>query len=157
MRANVFRPRHLIWVLAIFAAACGFTPVYAPGSDVAVALSDIELEEPKNEQSYLFVREMEDRLGRPANASRLLKYKITIRGEGVESETERRRFVGAATYQLFEKKTDSIVASGAVDTFTGYSVSDGIFVAARQDAIKRLIVILADQMTRELTIKLSKP
>ena len=146
----------LLAALASF-AACGFTPVYAPGSQTGVALSDIELEEPKNEQGYLFVREMEDRIGRPSNASKLLRYTITIRGEGVESDTERRRFVGVANYQLIDKKTLAVEQTGAVDTFAGYSVSDGLFITARQDAIKRLIVILADQMTRELAIKLAQP
>lgn len=147
--------RRCLCCVVVFVGACGFTPVYAPGSDTAVALADIELEEPKNEQGYLFAREMEDRIGRHANASKLLRYNITIRGEGVESDTERRRFVGAASYQLIDKSTLAVEQSGAVDTFAGYSVSDGLFITARQDAIKRLIVILADQMTRELTIKLA--
>ncbi len=155
MTKTRLHPRLLLLTLVFCLSACGFTPVYAPGSQVGAALSDIQLEAPQNEQSYLFAREMEDRIGRATNASKLLRYTVTIRGEGIESDTERRRFVGAATYQLIDKQTLAVVEEGAVDTFTGYSVSDGLFITARQDAIKRLIVILADQMTRELTIKLS--
>ena len=151
------RPLLLLSVLLIGLASCGFTPVYAPGTDSAAALSEIEIAEPRNEQGYLFVREMEDRLGRASNATKLLNYKITIRGEGVESDTERRRFVGAVNYELIDLKTRAVLERGTVDSFAGYSVSDGLFSSARQDAIKRLVIILADQVTRELIVKLAAP
>ena len=136
-------------------ASCGFTPVLAPGSNSAAALSDIVVEEPKNQFGYLFVREMEQRVGRNLDGSKLLKYKITVRGEGIESDTDRRRFVGLIIYELIDTKTATPIAVGSVDSFVGYSVSDGLFISARQDAIERLIIILANQVTRELMIKLS--
>ena len=136
-------------------ASCGFTPVLEPGSDTAAALSDITVEAPKNQFGYLFVREMEQRVGRNLGGSKLLKYKITIRGEGIESDTDRRRFVGVIIYELIDTNTAKPIVVGSVDSFAGYSVSDGLFSSARQDAIERLIVILANQVTRELMIKLS--
>ncbi len=151
------RPLLLASLLLIALASCGFTPVYAPGTKSAAALSDIKIAEPSNEQGYLFTREMEDRLGRAANPSKLLNYKITIRGEGVESDTDRRRFVGAVTYELIDINTRAVLEKGAVDSFAGYAVSDGLFSSARQDAIKRLVIILADQLTRELIVKLAAP
>lgn len=147
----------LVSILLFGLASCGFTPVYAPGTDSAAALADIELAEPRSEQGYFFVREMEDRLGRAANPSKLLNYKITIQGEGVESDTDRRRFVGVVNYELIDRETRTVLERGAVDSFAGYSVSDGLFITAQQEAIKRLIVILADQLTRELIIKLAAP
>ena len=142
-------------VLTIGLASCGFTPVYAPDSETAAALSDISLAAPKNEHSYLFVREMEERLGRASGGSKLLNYKITIKGEGVESDSDRRRFVGVVLYDLVDQDTSKTVLTGSADSFTGYSVSNGLFVSARQDALERLIVILSDQVTRDLMIKLS--
>lgn len=150
--------RHLFapaLLLMLTLAACGFTPVYAPGSATVTALSDIMLEAPRNRTSYLFVREMEERLGRPAEAGRLLRYRISIRAEGVESDTERRRYVGIVTYHLVDRDSGARIASGTVDSFTGYSVSDGLFVSADQKARERLIVILADQVMRELMVRLS--
>lgn len=143
--------------LLFWLASCGFTPVYAPGSQTAAALSDILIAPPTNQSSYLFVREMEERLGRPADASRLLNFQITVKPEGVESDTERRRFVGVVNYTLVSRDTGQTITSGAVDNFAGYSVSNGLFVSARQDALERLMVILADQLTRELIVKLSSP
>ncbi|WP_299848788.1 LPS assembly lipoprotein LptE [uncultured Roseovarius sp.] len=144
-------------LVTLVVAACGFTPVYAPGSDTAQVLSQIEIAEPRNQNSYLFVRAMEERLGRPTDADKILKHKVSVVGEGVESDTDRRRVVGAVSYQLTDKKTKKLLASGNVDTFAGYSVSDGLFAGAQQDAIERLIIIMADQLTRELMIKLAKP
>lgn len=149
----------ITWALIslLSAASCGFTPVYAPGTGTQQALSEIEIAEPKSKQSYLFVREMEDRIGRSTNPSKLLKYEVKIRGEGVESDSDRRRFVGVVTYRLIENETKKLVASGSVDSFAGYSVSDGLLISAREDAVDRLIVILADQVTRELIAKLAQP
>ena len=147
----------LFLVLATGLASCGFTPVYAPGSESAANLSDIRIAAPRNEQGYLFVREMEERLGRNSQASKFLKFNITIRGEGVESETERRRFVGAVSYELLDIRSQAVLARGSVDSFTGYSVSGGLIVSARQDAVQRLVVILADKLVQELIVKLAKP
>ncbi len=157
MRKNQLFPIVRAFALIALVASCGFTPVYAPGSQTALALSTIEVEEPKNQNSYLFVRAMEDRLGRPTDADKLLKYKVTIKPEGVESDNDRRRVVGVTNYRVVMKGTKKVVASGAVNSFAGYSVSDGLFAGARQDAVERLITIMADQMTRELIIKLSGP
>lgn len=155
MRGTGFRPFLMASIMALGLAACGFTPVYAPGTRSAETLADIKVAPPTNRNSYLFVREMEERLGRNLNASNLLKYEITVKPEGVESDTERRRFVGVVSYELVELGTETVVTTGAVDTFTGYSVSNGLFVSAQDDALERLIIILSDQLTRELAAKLS--
>lgn len=155
MRNTGFRRLIQGIVLLMAVASCGFTPVYAPGSQTAQKLSEIAVAAPNGQYSYLFARAMEDRLGRPTNPASLLKYQITIKGEGVESDTERRRFVGAVSYELLETGTDVVLASGAVDSFAGYSVSNGLFVSAQQGAIERLISIMADQLTRELMVKLA--
>ena len=155
MSGTRYRSMLLIFGFLAGLASCGFTPVYAPGTRSAAVLSDIQIAAPQNEQGYLFVREMEDRLGRATNASKLLNYKITIRGEGIESDTERRRFVGVVTYELVDRGTGAVLEQGAVDSFAGYSVSDGLFISARQDAIRRLVIIMADQLTRELIVKLA--
>lgn len=142
--------------LLLALSSCGFTPVYAPGSQTAVALSDISVSAPTNQLSYLFVRAMEERLGRPANPSKTLRYQIKVEPEGVENESERRRFVGVVTYELISRDTKAKIVGGAVDSFTGYSSSDGLFASARQDALERLMIILADQVQRDLIVKLSR-
>lgn len=135
-------------------ASCGFTPVYAPGSQIGQSMSGIELAEPNSQNGYLFVRAMEAHLARPANADKVLRYRVSVVHEGVESDSNRRRVVGTATYRLHEIGTNKLIATGAVNSFAGYSVSDGLFAGARQDAIERLIKILADQTIRDLIVKL---
>lgn len=151
------RPFLLISLLLIGLASCGFTPVYAPGTNSAAALSEIKVAEPKNEPGYIFVREMEDRIGQATNPTKLLNFRIAINGEGIESDTERRRFVGVVYYKLIDLNTRAVLEQGTVDSFASYSVSDGLFISARQEAIKRLVIILADQLTRELIVKLAAP
>jgi LPS-assembly lipoprotein len=67
--------------------------------------------------------------------------------------------VGRIDYKLIDLATDTTVATGQVDNFTGYSATGDTVetLAAQRDALERLMVILADQVVRDLTVTADLP
>jgi LPS-assembly lipoprotein len=135
--------------------ACGFTPVYKEGSQSAQTLSDIQVAAPSTREDYLFVRNMEERLGRNDNAKLLLAYNIQIYSEGIELYgAARARQVGVVRYRLITYDNNTTIATGVVDSFTGYD-TDGLgYLRNRRNATERLMQILTDKTITDIIIKL---
>lgn len=130
--------------------ACGFTPAFAPGSSSAEYLSDISFSPPNSHVTYLFVKRMEERLGRNLNAGKILRYNIDIKEEGYELASNRVQRVGTLRYQLISRNDQRVLQKGAIQSFTGFTVSGRLFDSTRRDADERLVVILADKLVTEL-------
>jgi len=143
-------------VLVLTLAACGFTPVYAPGSPVARNLSDISPADPYNRVGYLFVRDLEERIGHNPDASLLLKHNITISETGLEIDAARVQVIGTVDYHLVSRSDESLVATGSVNSFVAYTPLNELNDTARRDAFERLMRILADRTVTDLMIKLSR-
>ncbi|APG48608.1 putative secreted (periplasmic) protein [Phaeobacter porticola] len=147
---------------ALLVAACGFTPVYAPGGTGSALYGAVTVQAPEtlgaNEDSdaYFLVQNLETRLGRSAAGDYGLDLKLRTRSEGqaitADNEITRYSIVGEAAYVLTRKSDGAIVASGDVENFTGYSATGTTVetLAGERDAHRRLMVILADQITTEL-------
>lgn len=143
-------------ILVLTLAACGFKPVYAPGSPVAQNLSDITPADPYNHVGYLFVRDLEERIGHNPDAGMLLKYDIAILETGLEIDAARVQISGEVGYHLISRADGSPVTSGSVTSFVAYSPEGELYVAARRDALERLMRILADKTVTDLMVKLSQ-
>ena len=64
--------RRFLLALPLALAACGFTPVYAPGGTGAALRGKVTIVAPESEEGYLILRNVEERLGRAqANVYRL--------------------------------------------------------------------------------------
>lgn len=148
------------------AAGCGFRPVYGPGGAAEGLSGQILVDPPLEPTGYLFVRAMEGRLGLPQAPVYRLAVDIDLAEEGFgitpSRDTTRFRITGSATYRL-EGLGDGVqVTSGTVASFTSYAApvigadrvtnaGDPVTVrAARQDAVERLMTILADQTVARL-------
>lgn len=149
--------RRTFLILPLALAACGFTPVYGPGGAGAALRGRVRVQEPESPDSYLLVRTLEDRLGRPAGAPAYeLRYILTTKSEGqavtATNETTRYSLVGRVDYTLTALATGTIAASGQVDNFTGYSATGSTVetLAGERDASERLMTILADQIVTRL-------
>ena len=148
--------RHiLLAALALPLTACGFTPVYGPGGTGTALQNQVLVAAPNNRDSFLMVRRLEERLGRPGTATYTLSLNLQVREEGLvideDGNTDRFNVIGAAGYVLTDQAGTSL-ASGTVNSFTGYSTTGNTVVtlAAQRDARARLMVILADQITARL-------
>ncbi|WP_109464973.1 LPS assembly lipoprotein LptE [Albibacillus kandeliae] len=142
--------------LAVLVAACGFEPVYAPGGTGAALRGQVEFDIPDTRDGYLLTRNLEERLGRTQVGSYHLSVKpsVTSEGQAVTKSGDITRFslVGRASYVLRRVSDESIVASGTVENFTGYSATGTTVetLASQDDARDRLMVILADQITARI-------
>ncbi len=142
--------------LAPALAACGFTPVYAPGSTASTLRGRVEVAPPETADSYLLVEELEDRLGRPATPAYRLGYVLITESQGqaitAASDITRYSVVGRVAYELRPIDSDRVLASGEVQNFTGYSATGSTVetLAAERDANARLMTILADQIVAQL-------
>ncbi|MCG6904702.1 MAG: LPS assembly lipoprotein LptE [Rhodobacter sp.] len=137
-------------------AACGFSPVYAPGGAGDGLRHAILVQEPDNRNEFSFVSQLEKRLGRAQSAPYALNYTIRTRTKGVgitpAQETTRYNLFGIAKYEVIDRATGKSVSSGMVENFTGYSATSLIVgtQSVTRDANERLMVVLADQVVTRL-------
>ena len=133
-------------------AACGFSPVYAPGGAGDGLRGSILVDAPDDRNSFVFVSRVEERLGRAQAARYTMAYDITTLSEGVgitpAQETTRFNLFGTVSYQIIDTTTGKPVTTGQVENFTGYSATSLIVgtQSVTRDANERLMVVLADQI-----------
>ncbi len=120
-------------------------------------LNNVLVDEPKANESYLLVRELENRLGQPGGAPKFglsLAMQLDERGVGRTSAQVTNRFdvTGSVTYALRDMDNKEVLTTGKVSSFTSYSASGSTVseLAARDDAYERLMVILADRIVVDL-------
>ena len=146
----------LALLLAAPLAACGFAPAYGPGGAAAALRGAVALAEPADRDGFDFAARLEDRLGR-ANAPRFrLDWSVetTPVGAGITPTGAITRYTlqGKATWRLTRAAGGETVASGTVESFTSYATSGSTVatLTAEDDARRRLMVILADQVVARL-------
>lgn len=146
--------------------ACGFTPAYGPGGAAQGLWGAISVDAPADEDGYVLVRRLEERLGR-ASAPRYrlaIDIRLTEEGLGVtpDQEITRYRLRGQLDFRLLELGGEAELASGELRSFTSYSAP--VFSATRgsiagnpvsvltaeRDAHGRLMVSLADRLVDRL-------
>ena len=147
-------------------SACGFTPVHAPGGTGAGLFGKVRVQSPEeiradsDVDAYHLVRSLEENLGRgdggAVGGDYRLDLTLSTRSEGqaitADNEITRYSVVGYVDYILTRQADGMIVASGNVQNFTGYSATGSTVetLAGERDAQRRLMTILADQITIEL-------
>lgn len=140
--------------LAVGLLACGFTPVYGPGSDVAGFRGTITLEEPDTEEEFAFTARLEDRLGRVETPLYDLAFTLTTSEVdlAIDESNNITRFniEGTLTWSLTEGET--VLKSGEETGFTAYSATGSTIstLESERDARRRLMVILADKVVARL-------
>ena len=148
--------RRFLLALPLALAACGFTPVYAPGGTGAALRGKVTIVAPESEEGYLILRNVEERLGRAqANVYRLTLTPVLERqGQAITEAGEITRFsiIGRVSYELRLTSDDSLLASGTVQDFAGYSATGSTVetLAAESDALDRLMSSLADRVTARI-------
>ena len=152
----------LLLALPLALAACGFTPVHAPGGSGAALYGQVLVQAPEDipstseVDSYFLVQALEQRLGRTATGAYQLGLTLQTEDEGqaitAEGGITRYSLVGEAGYTLTRVADGTVVSSGSVDNFTGYSATGSTVetLAGERDAHRRLMGILADQITTRI-------
>lgn len=151
-----FDRRSLLMLPLAALAACGFSPVYGPDGTGSALRNKVNVAAPDTPDTYILVRELEDRLGRPTDAQYDLDLALVteLQGQAITEtdETTRYSIIGTLEYVLTSKVTGTVNASGNVNNFVGYSATGTTVetLAAERDARYRLMVMLADQVTAAL-------
>ncbi len=139
------------------AAACGFTPAYAPGGAGAALYGVTEIPDPNTLDSYILVQTLEGELGRLQGSPRYtLDLKLDVSEEGMavtsDSVTSRFNVIGTLAYVLTDATTGDEIGRGSVNSFSGYSASGSTVAtqAAKASAHERLMQILTDLLVPKL-------
>lgn len=138
-------------------AGCGFTPAYAPSGGAAKLLGGVQTDDPKTRDDFALTRRLSERFGPVKSARYRLSYKVTTRAIGQAitpaNATTRYSLSGNVDYTLHDIATDAVLLTGRAASFTSWSASGTVVAsnAAEEDAHRRLMVILADQIVTKLT------
>jgi len=147
-----FNRRSVLGLLAL--GGCGFTPALGTGGAAQKLMGTVRAQDPTDQPGYDLVGRIEERFGRPAVALYDLNYTIVTATEGVaitgEGAITRYNLTGAVDWALL--RDGAQVAGGRVDSFTSYSATGSTVagLTAKEDAARRLMVILADQIVARL-------
>ena len=137
-------------------AACGFTPAYGPAGPAQGLQGRIRAADPGDKDGFDFVTAIEARFGRSKDPRYALAYTIATEAVGVGFATDttitRYNLTGRVDWSLTDTESDTRIAGGTAENFTSWSATSATVaaVAAEQDAAKRLMVILADQIAAEI-------
>ena len=155
MNATRFN-RRLFLLTPLALAACGFTPAYGPSGPAQGIQSSIRVADPTDKNAFDLVERLEERLGRPKADRFDLTYtiKTTATGVGITPDNAITRYNlnGTIDWALTNRATNARVSGGQVKSFTSYSATGSTVAgfAAQEDAARRLMRILADQITARL-------
>ena len=149
----------LTLLAALPLAACGFTPAYAPGGAAGKLRGRIAVQAPQDRNSFDLVRELEQRLGVAAAPLYDLNVSLVLErlsgGITPDNEITRYQLKGAATWSLSAVQGGTRVAGGMARSFTSWSATGSTVagLVAEEDANRRLMVILADQITTQIVAR----
>lgn len=137
-------------------AGCGFAPAYAPSGAASALRGAVALADPTDRDGFDFAARLEDRLGRATAPRFRLDWSVQTDpvGAGITPTGAITRYTlkGRASYALVAAGGGGTVTSGSVESLTSWSTSGSTVatLTAEQDARRRLMVILADQVVARL-------
>lgn len=147
--ARVTRRTALLGLTAL--AGCGFEPVYGDRGMASAFRDHTAYITDDSVVGYRIAQRLTRRLGQSSAPTYALTVKTSITENNVaidqNDKSTRVTVIGEATYSL-TAEDGTVIDSGIVDNFTGYSTTGSIVAirAAEDDAYDRLAVALADQV-----------
>jgi len=148
--------RRTLLLMPLALAACGFTPAYGPQGPARGLMGRVRIDDPASRDAFDLVERLEERLGRAQVARYDLSYSITTQPVGVgitkASDITRYNLTGAIDWTLTDRESGTRVAGGRVESFTSWSATGSTVagLAAEEDAHRRLMHILADQIVMRI-------
>ena len=137
---------------------CGFAPALGTGGPAQRLMGSVRAADPGDQLDFDFVRRIEERFGRPGLPVYDLTYAISTAPDGVaitgEGAITRYNLTGSVVWKLTRAGDGLRMAGGTEDSFTSYSATGSTVagLTAKQDAARRLMVILADSVVARLMV-----
>ncbi len=154
--------RALLAGAACALAACGFTPLYAPGAPASRMAGRVEVGIVEGGPGFALRERLTGRLGPATTPTHRLDVELRLTRTGValtqQNVTTRFDVIGTATYTLTPVAGGPPAASGVVRSITGYSAPESpgasafAAQAALDDAEMRLARTLADAILQRLAL-----
>lgn len=149
-------------LIAASLSGCGLRPLYAGGSQGAVAqsLRDIEVAPIEGKAGWLMRNAIADRLAAVNGASPryrlIIKLDDDIAGFGIRSDDSitRERRTLRARYRLVDISSDTVVLDATAGSDAGIDVTSSEYatIAAEDTALERLAQTVADQIISRLAL-----
>jgi LPS-assembly lipoprotein len=143
-------------------AACGFTPLYAPGAPASRMAGLVEVGVIEGEPGFALRERLTQRLGPPTAPAYRLEIDMELERAGValtqQNITTRFNVTGSAEYALVPLAGGPPVASGVVRSITGFSAPESetasafASLSAERDAERRVAVDLAERILQRLAL-----
>jgi LPS-assembly lipoprotein len=139
-------------------AGCGYQPVNAPGGAAAgLRQGQIEVRAPTLDDEYTLAERLEQRLGAGRSPRFRLDYTLAVEevpvGITPNQETTRYNVIGRIDWSVTDTATGTVATSGGFESFSSYAATGSAVsgLTAQEDAHKRLMVLMADQIVIRLT------
>lgn len=139
-------------------AACGFTPVYGPGTPVTQLRGRIQLPVFDTRLGFDMFERLEQRLGPTNNPLFSLHLETTVNEQGLaisqDNAITRYNLRAESSYGLIRMSDNTQVFAAIARAFTAYSATASVYatrVAAR-DAERRIAISLADQIATRIAV-----
>ena len=160
-----FAPRtsHNVWsgvkggpaaAVLLALSACGFSPVYAPGSDALDLRGAVLVEAPDTEEEFAFTGRIEERLGRASAPRYDLGFDLDteVVGLAIDGSNNITRFNLEGRLDWALLSDGATVREGRETAFTSWSATGSTIstLESERDARRRLMVILADRVVARL-------
>lgn len=145
----------LVGLLAL--GACGFVPVYGPGSSGSRLRGQVAITAPDTVEGYRLLQALQLRLGAAPAPRYDLTVTLTLTRQAAattgDDSTIRYSLPGQSDYVLRDP-AGVVLAQGRVTAFSSYAASGTTVAtaAAEADARDRLALMLADQIITRLAI-----
>ena len=149
-----------VFLLSLSAlAGCGFTPALAPGGPAEGLRGRIDVAAPSDEEGAALTRRLEERLGQPMRGDLDLTATIFISEQALGFQTDasisRFNVEGRVQWAIRRKSDGTRLLDGSEQNFTSYGTTSTTVATtfAQRDARRRLMIILADQITEAIVAR----
>ena len=148
--------KRIIFISLFFFTACGFSPVYNDKNHSKV-LGQIDIQEPNNENDFIFYSHLIDRFGEMGDKY-ILKYTIsTVQADkalNFDGTVHRIEISGSVSFSLKDKENGNEILSDREEMYLSYSNSGSTAAVlnAERTTNKQLVILLAEKVADRVSL-----
>ena len=148
--------KRIIFISLFLFTACGFSPVYTDKNHSKL-LGQIDIQEPKTENDFIFYSHLIDRFGEMGDKY-ILNYTIsTVKADkalNFDGTVHRIEISGSVSFNLKDKENGIKLLSDREELYLSYSNagSTAAVLNAERTTNKQLVVLLADKVADRVSI-----
>ena len=152
--------KRIILISLFFFTACGFSPVYNDKNHSKL-LGQIDIQEPKTENDFIFYSHLIDRFGEMGDKY-ILKYTIsTVKADkalNFDGTVHRIEISGSVSFNLRDLENGIELLSDKEEMYLSYSNagSTAAVLNAERTTKKQLIILLADKVADRVSLAIAE-